>query len=49
VGALAGTGGIDAGHFGQQPGVRGVDPLQMLLGSSGHSIFITKIFINLII
>lgn len=40
VGALAGPGGVDAAHFGQQPRPGGVDSLQVLLGTSCHGWFI---------
>lgn len=36
VGALAGSGGIDASHLGEQPRPGGIDSLQVLLGSSCH-------------
>ena len=44
VGTLVRSGGIDAAHLGKEPSSGSVDSLLMFLRSSGHRIFITKIF-----
>ena len=45
VGALVGSGGVNAAHLGEQPSSGSVDSLLVLLGSSGHRILSQNILL----